>query len=372
MDEAGRATVLYVDDEELACKYVDYVAGSRYRVLTAAGVDQALALLEDVGDQVDVLVTDYRMPGKLGSELLQEAGRRHPHIVCMLATGYADKQVLLEMINAGSLFRLLEKPLDTTALLRALALAVQAGRERAARRRGLLAIDESLAFLAHELNTPLAAIANFARGIEKRAASAHGTEAEIGEAAALMHDNARYCLAVLASFVDTVRLASNGAGLPRARRTEEGSARQLLAGLLDSYPMDARQRACITVADGDDFVIAESPHCVSLILSSLLGSALRALGQPPQPLQPAIVLRADHGRITITDNGGGLAPELAARLLRDPVEACAGSVEDQGWSLVFCKRMMQSFGGTIDLVTEHGSTTTVTLSFPVHIRNEHD
>ena len=29
MDKAGRATVLYVDDEELACKYVDYVAGSR-------------------------------------------------------------------------------------------------------------------------------------------------------------------------------------------------------------------------------------------------------------------------------------------------------------------------------------------------------
>lgn len=369
MDNAGRATVLYVDDEELACKYVDYVAGSRYRVLTAASVDAALLLLQQDGGQIDVLVTDYRMPGKLGSELLQETERRHPHIVCMLATAYADKEVLLEMINAGSLFRLLEKPLDTGDLLRALALAVQAGRARAARRQGLLAIDESLAFLAHELNTPLAAIANFARGIEKRAASPDRDDAAIGEAAALMHDNARYCLAVLASFVDTVRLASNGPDLQRAHRSEGSSARQLLAGLLDSYPMDARQRACITVEGGDDFVIAESPHCVSLILSSLLGHALRAVRQQPRP---AISVRADGGRIAIRDNGGALAPDLPARLLRDPVEACTGSGEDPAWCLVFCKRMMQSFGGTIDIGTEHGSTTTVTLSFPVHIRNEHD
>lgn len=371
MDSDGRATVLYVDDEELACKYFAHVAGARYQVLTSPGVDAALALLDEAGARIDVLVTDYRMPGRLGSELLQETGQRHPHIVCMLATAYADKQVLLELINAGSLFRLLEKPLDTAELLRALALAVQAGRERAARRQGLLAIDESLAFLAHELNTPLAAIANFARGIEKRAASLEGEAAEIDEAAALMHDNARYCLAVLAGFVDTVRLASNGAHRQSVRRPDDGSARQLLAGLLDSYPLTARQRACITVEGDDDFVIAESPHCVSLILSSVLGHALRAV---QQQAHPAIALDASGGRISVSNNGGML-PELADRLLHDPLEACAGIAErqdDQGWSLIFCKRMMQSFGGTIAITTDHVSTTTVNLSFPVYRRNEHD
>ena len=40
--------------------------------------------------------------------------------------------------------------------------------------------------------------------------------------------------------------------------------------------------------------------------------------------------------------------------------------------LMLCKRMMQSLRGTIDIATEHGSSTTVTLNFPVHIRNEHD
>ena len=377
MELDSRATVLYVDDETLACKYFAHLAGVRYRVLTAAGVDHALALLAESGERIDVLVTDYRMPGRLGSELLPEVERRHPHIVCMLATAYADKQVLLELINAGSLFRLLEKPLEKNQLLRALELAVQAGRARAARRLGLMAIDESLAFLEHELNTPLAAVANFARGIERRATALHGEEAEIAEAAALMHDNARYCLAVLASFVDTVRLAGTGAGLVTgagivtgtgAGTGTGGSARQLLSGLLDSYPMTPRQRACITLQEGGDFAIAESPHCVSLILSSVLGHALRAL---EGHAGAAIVLAVAAGSISVRHNAdGGAAPGLDEHLLRDPL-ATAGP-QAPGANLVFCKRMMQSFGGTIGIATEHGSSTTVTLSFPVPIRNEHD
>ena len=365
MEPDSRATVLYVDDEALARKYFAHLAGARYRVLTAAGVDDALALLAESGERIDVLVTDYRMPGRLGSELLPEVERDHPHIVCMLATAYADKQVLLELINAGSLFRLLEKPLDTAELLRCLALAVQAGRARAARRLGLTAIDESLAFLEHELNTPLAAVANFARGIERRATALHGDEAEIAEAAALMHDNARYCLAVLASFVDTVRLAGIGTGAAPAPCS---SARQLLSGLLDSYPMTPRQRACITLRQGGDFAIAESPHCVSLILSSVLGSSLRAL---EGHAAAAIVLAVAANSISVRHNAdGGADPGLAEYLLRDPL-AGAGP-QAPGWNLVFCKRMMQSFGGTIGIATEHGSSTTVTLNFPVPIRNEHD
>lgn len=363
MELDSRATVLYVDDEELARKYFAHLAGARYRVLTAAGVNQALALLAESGERIDVLVTDYRMPGRLGSELLPEVERHYPHIVCMLATAYADKQVLLELINAGSLFRLLEKPLETNELLRALELAVQAGRARAARRLSLMAIDESLAFLEHELNTPLAAVANFARGIERRAIALHGEEAEIAEAATLMHDNARYCLAVLASFVDTVRLAGHGTG------TGSGSsARQLLAGLLDSYPMTPRQRACITLQEGGDFAIAESPHCVSLILSSVLGNSLRAL---EDHAGAAIVLAVAADSISVRHNAdGGANPGLADHLLRDPL-ATAGP-QAPGWNLIFCKRMMQSFGGTIGIATEPGSSTTVTLNFPVPIRNEHD
>jgi len=373
MTDDSRATVLYVDDEELACKYFSQAVGARYRVLTAPGVDAALALLVGVGGEVDVLVTDYRMPGRLGSELLQEMARWYPHIVCMLVTAYADKQVLLELINGGSLFRLLEKPFDMPSMLSALQLAVQTGRERAARRQGLMAIDESLAFLAHELNTPLGAIANFARGIERRAEVVEMVEApaaEIVEAAALMHDNARYCLAILASFVDTVRLASAGPGMRGGRGRRAASAGQMLTGLLDTYPLSATQRAAITLVIEDDFAITESPNCVALILSSVLGYALRRLAAHPHP---RLVFSVGNRHISLSDNGPAILPDLPERLLHDPISS--DSVAEPAWSMIFCQRMMHSFGGNIDIgIVGNGadSETTVTLSFPVHIRNEHD
>lgn len=376
----SRPTVLYVDDEAMARKYFEHAAGARYRVLTADGVTAALAVLAASGSQVDVLVTDYRMPDRLGSELLQEAARHYPHIVCLLVTAYADKDVLLELINGGTPFRLLEKPLDAAAMLDALQLAVQAGRQRAARRQGLMAIDESLAFLAHELNAPLAAMANFARGIERRAdgSSAAGgistREAEIAEAAALMHGHARYCLSVLARFVDTVRLACRGPGMQDAAGAEAHSAAQLLALLLDSYPLSAAQRAAITVRIDNDFEIAESPNCVSLILASVLGNALQAL---QQQAAPRLLFVVDASRITLRDNGGGIDPAIVARLLHDP----HSSGEAQG-GLMFCQRMMQSFGGALEIASEPGHSTSVSLNFPVrHIavpyplaqpRSEHD
>jgi CheY-like chemotaxis protein len=83
-------TVLYVDDEDMARKYFGRAFGNEYRVLTAPGVDAALALLAE--HEVDVLVTDYRMPGKAGGELLREVERSWPGLVRILVTAYADKE----------------------------------------------------------------------------------------------------------------------------------------------------------------------------------------------------------------------------------------------------------------------------------------
>ncbi|MFP3758746.1 hybrid sensor histidine kinase/response regulator, partial [Cupriavidus sp. SIMBA_020] len=81
-------------------------------------------------------------------------------------TAYADKDMLLNTVNTGNVFRILEKPLRMEAVRDVLQQAVARYTERETRQQRLLAMDETLAFLAHELNTPLATIALFARTIE--------------------------------------------------------------------------------------------------------------------------------------------------------------------------------------------------------------
>ena len=358
------ATVLYVDDEELARKYFARAVEGDYTVLTAPGVDEALEILRQPDSEVDVLVTDYRMPGRVGGELLRQVERDYPHLVRILVTAYADKEVLLETINGGDIFRILEKPLDTGTVRDALRLASLNARERAMRRQSLLAIEETVAFLAHELNTPLATIANFARNIQRRV-NGQGPDnglplkADIGNAAAHMNDNARYCLSVLSSFVESVKRAS----VVPAARLANGSAQQMVTALLGVYPLTPQQRNIIEVAVQGDFTVRASPNCVALVLASLLSNALRALQEHPEPRIRITVGVADRPYIIVEDNGPGIAPALLNRLLLDPV-SMHGSEGGSGWGLIFCNRVMQSFGGHLRVQSEQGCSTTVTMNFP--------
>ena len=69
-------------------------------------------LLELRAPEVAVLLSDHRMPGDDGVRLLTQVRERHPHIVRLLFTAYADKDMALAAVNLGQVQRILEKPLD--------------------------------------------------------------------------------------------------------------------------------------------------------------------------------------------------------------------------------------------------------------------
>jgi two-component system response regulator PhcR len=128
MSEAqqARQTVVYVDDEELARKYFARSAGSDYEVLLAVGADEAMSILRREGARVAIMVTDFRMPGRHGGDLLRQVSQEYPHIVRILVTAYADKGALLEVVNSGEVFRILEKPLGVRKVREVLASATTA------------------------------------------------------------------------------------------------------------------------------------------------------------------------------------------------------------------------------------------------------
>ncbi|WP_066732203.1 hybrid sensor histidine kinase/response regulator [Cupriavidus sp. D384] len=359
-----RPTILYVDDEEMACKYFARAVGSEYEVLSANGADEAVGILRAHHARISVLVTDFRMPGRDGGDLLRQVAQEYPQIVRILVTAYADKDMLLETVNSGEVFRILEKPIGVADVREILRLAGDRFRERAVRQQRLMAIDETLAFLAHELNTPLAAIANFALGIGSRVGGEYSEQRqqEIGRAASAMHDNAQYCLAVLSSFLQSVRSSAGGA-TPKPGIGQEVSAGALVASLLDTYPFADNQRSWVQVELEGDFPVPTLPNCVALVLSSVMSNALRALADVGAPSLRFVVVAGDRPEIRIADNGPGIPPEIMGRLLVDPVTTHA-SAGGSGMGMIFCNRVMQSFGGGIRIASASGAGTTVTLDFP--------
>lgn len=111
-----RIRVLFVDDEENILKAVRRVfPDDRYEILTAASGEQAIAVLE-AGPPVQVVVSDYRMPGMGGVEFLRTVARRWPDAVRIALSGQADTSDLVSTINEGGVYKFIFKPWNEAEL----------------------------------------------------------------------------------------------------------------------------------------------------------------------------------------------------------------------------------------------------------------
>jgi signal transduction histidine kinase len=131
--DSRRFAILYVDDEEKALKYFTRAFADEFRILTATSAAEGAALLERHGDDIGLLLTDQRMPGEQGVQLLERARRSHPRIGRMLVTAYADQDATADAVNLGSICRYVAKPWETEDMRRALRHAMElflAHRER--------------------------------------------------------------------------------------------------------------------------------------------------------------------------------------------------------------------------------------------------
>ncbi len=111
----NKPVVLVVDDEETVLETLSLQLGREYRVLTAVDGDKALALLAEQGTAAAV-ISDMRMPGMNGIELLRRVQMEYPAITRVLHTGYGDMATAVAAINSGGVYRYLPKPADTDTL----------------------------------------------------------------------------------------------------------------------------------------------------------------------------------------------------------------------------------------------------------------
>ncbi len=101
---------LVVDDEPLLLKSTTRVLKSLgWAAHTAASGPEALALLEQ-GLRPDVVLTDQRMPGMTGVQLLSAVKQRHPDVVRIAMSGHAERSEIVSAVNSGDVFRYLLKP----------------------------------------------------------------------------------------------------------------------------------------------------------------------------------------------------------------------------------------------------------------------
>lgn len=107
--------MLILDDEPRVLDALEAILAAEFLVLRADGGDAALRLLD--GEEVAVIITDHRMPGMSGVELLRRSQERSPDTVRIVLTAYTDVDSLMDAINMGRIYHFVPKPWSPNDLL---------------------------------------------------------------------------------------------------------------------------------------------------------------------------------------------------------------------------------------------------------------
>ncbi len=109
----NRPVILVVDDDRNTREGLQRALRSRYEVRLAENAQRAMEALAD--DNVDIMLSDMRMPGMDGLELLKRTHAHHPRVVTILLTAYGSVETAVEAMKQGA-YDFLTKPISLNHL----------------------------------------------------------------------------------------------------------------------------------------------------------------------------------------------------------------------------------------------------------------
>lgn len=108
--ENTQPNVLYVDDLQTNLILFQATFEKDYHIILAESAAKALEIMKE--QEIQVLVTDQRMPDMTGTELLEIVSREYPEVRRFLLTAFTDFETVVEAVNKGHIHGYINKPLQ--------------------------------------------------------------------------------------------------------------------------------------------------------------------------------------------------------------------------------------------------------------------
>ncbi len=123
-ENAARYRLLLVDDEPNVLRALRRVFRQEsYDIVTANDAEEALRLCREAIPQV--IISDYKMPGMDGAELLKRIKQLYPETIRIMLTGHADTGAVMGAINDGAVYKFILKPWNDDDLRVTVGLALE-------------------------------------------------------------------------------------------------------------------------------------------------------------------------------------------------------------------------------------------------------
>ena len=371
-------TVLIVDDEfENLVVLEALLEDEGYVVLSAENGDEALAHFEQHPD-IDMVISDQRMPRMSGVELLSKIAASHPDTMRVVLTAYSDVEPIVSAVNEGSVYRFLLKPWSDVELratveegltlrtqqqtLQRLVDALSSQHSRLVRTLADLSKTHDQQLAAERLGTLGRLTSGITHDVNNHLALIQGVLFELEsqnpsyELRAALSDAQEH----VASLVQLMREVNSFArSEERFATPEKQTTVEFLAEMLKLFQLEAVTRTPVIrvdVAPNADTVYAERAR----LQQALLAILRNATSAHATHIAVKVTAREEQIEFSVTDDGSGMDENTLAKAL-DPFFS-GTNPPGLGIGLGIAKLVAQAHGGDLTLMSERGSGTTVTLS----------
>ncbi len=378
----ARPLLVVVDDEAEVLQSVHDLFRREYRVLTFERGPEALAALGQADPHV--VLSDQRMPGMSGVELLGKVKQVRPEATRLLFTGYADIRAVIDAINQGNVFRYIAKPWDPEEL----ATVVRQAREHhdllVERQRLITELTDAneklreanrlkgafIEVASHELNTPVSVVLGMTE-LWRMGQSSDASAAERGWVERI-HGAGRRLAATVERMLKLLRADQldrplNLSWVDLAPLVEAAVANHQPFLLARRQVVDVRIEPGLGAAEVDAAKVGD-------ILTNLLINAIKFTPDGGTITVKAGPEGADWVRFRVADPGIGIAEEERIHLFEpfftgyDTMHHSSGEFQyckrGVGLGLCLVKTFVELHGGAVDVVSAPGEGSTFSFVLP--------
>lgn len=358
--DRGRS-ILVVDDEAVI-RDLCVRALKGYRTFQAENGEAALHLLQQ--QEIDLVLTDVMMPRMNGLDLLLAAKEREPNQAVVVMTGFTDKEIILRALKSDA-DDFISKPIN----LLHLKTTIDKVLERKALKEELLHLkrmdrlkSDFLGLISHKLKTPITAISLFIQNLAQGIGDPD--DPSYRQTLAMILNESQYLGELIQDLLNYSKII-----------LQEGPPRFDEEDLCDIVLAAVAEKKDAAAAKGIRLRHTLSERCPPLRLDrQRIGFAIRALLDNALKFTPAggeVTVSArmdDEGvRILVLDSGMGIRREELGKIFEkfyqiDPDNT--GQVRGFGLGLFYARQFVQSHGGKIEIESEPGRGTLVSLSLP--------
>jgi signal transduction histidine kinase len=351
--------VLVVDDQGIVRDFLAEVLRLQGHRVTVAP-DGAAAIETARRDAPQVLLTDLKMEGMHGDELIRRVKEVAPSVVVVVLTGFGTVERTVDLMRRGA-FDVLVKPCPAGEIVATVSKAMEhhAALQGNADLRERLRVQEKLAMIgklaagvAHELNNPLDATLRCVRLAKDRCA-------KDGEALELL-DLANAGLLRMADIVKSLLAFSRQAAVEQAPeslgRLSEEAATSVTMALGDEAPS-------VEVDLEPDTQGLRVPRGLHQVLVNLIRNAADATGKKGR-VRVRSGRDGDDLKLRVEDDGPGMAPAVLQRIF-EPFFTTKPPGKGTGLGLPISARIVEKFGGAISVDCPPSGGTVVSITLPM-------